>query len=169
MSENERPYIWHDSILNLENEKIFDFRKNDFDIEEYLHFTESQYIHYYLKEEEKCVPFILKIENICGTIDRGEKDRNHYFKSASLLQTGYVHSIFNRIEAQMCNYDCHSVIDSGIFQIDSEERLPLNKIVYMRNLIVVFEKIQDVYERRKKKRKVVARIISGDILLNKNL
>ena len=88
MSEEERPYIWHDSILFLEDEKIFDFWKNDFDIENYLHFTDHKQIHYHLKEENKCVPVILRIENICGIIDRGEKeDRNHYFKSASLLQT----------------------------------------------------------------------------------
>ena len=172
ISEEERPYIWHDSILFLEDEKIFDFWKNDFDIENYLHFTDHKQIHYHLKEENKCVPFILRIENICGIIDRGEKeDRSHYFKSASLLQTSYVHNIFGKIEDKMMKYlniDYHSIIDSGKFQIESKQKLPLNQIVYLRNLIVVFEEVQKVTVRRRKKNKVVARIISGEILLNKN-
>ena len=170
--DNERPYIWHDSLLYLEDEKKFDFWKNDFDLEKNLHFTKHNQIHYYLEKEEKCVPFILKIEYICGIIDRGEKeDRNHYFKSASLLQTIYVHNIFGKIEDKMINelnIDYHSIIDSGKFQIDSEKKLPLNQIVYLRNLIIVFEKIEEVTVRRRKKNKIVARIISGEVLLNKN-
>ena len=170
--EEEKPYIWHDSILYLEHEKIFDFWKNDFDIKNYLHFNDHKQIHYYFKEEKKCVPFILKIENICGIIDRGEmKDRNHYFKSASLLQTSYIHEIFAKIEEKMTEYlniDYHSIIDTGKFQIDAKQKLPLNQIVYFRNLIVVFEEVQEIAVRRRKKNKVVARIISGEILLNKN-
>ena len=71
----------------------------------------------------------------------------------------------------MCNslnIDYHSIIDSGKFQINSRQKLPLNQIVYFRNLIVVFEEVQKVTVRRRKKNKVVARIISGEILLNKN-
>ena len=172
LSEEERPYIWHDSILFLEDEKIFDFWKNDFNIEEYLHFTDHEQIHYHVEEENKCVPFILRFENICGIIDRGEgEDRNHYFKSTSLLQTSYVHDIFSKIEDLMINslnINYHSIIDSGKFQINSKQKLPLNQILYLRNLIVVFEKIEKVTVRRRKKNKIVARIISGEILLNKN-
>ena len=170
--DNGRPYIWHDSLLFLENEKIFDFWKNDFDLEKNLHFTRYNQIHYFLEKEEKCVPFILKIEYICGIIDRGEKeDRNHYFKSASLLQSSYVHNIFGKIEDKMINelnIDYHSIIDSGKFQIDSEKKLPLNQVVYLRNLIIVFEKVEKITVRRRKKNKIVARIISGEVLLNKN-
>ena len=118
------------------------------------------------------MPFILKFENIWGIIDRGEKeDRNHYFKSSSLLQTSYIHEIFGQIEDKMINdlnIDYHSIIDSGKFQIDSEKKLPLSQIIYLRNLIVVFEKVEQVTVRRRKKNKIVARIISGEILLNKN-
>ena len=31
--ENEKPYIFHDTKLNLEGEKIFDLWENNFDIE----------------------------------------------------------------------------------------------------------------------------------------
>ena len=174
ITENDNPYIWLDSMLILKKEKIFDFWKNKFDLSKYLHFSDLKHIHYHLEEEEngKCVPFILKFENICGIIDRGEKeDRNHYFKSSSLLQTSYIHEIFGQIEDKMINdlnINYHSIIDLGKFQIDSEKKLPLSQIIYLRNLIVVFEKVEQVTVRRRKKNKIVARIISGEILLNKN-
>ena len=174
ITENNSPYIWHDSMLSIEKEKIFDFWENKFDLSKYLHITGNNHIHYNVKEErnEICIPFILRFENICGIIDRGEKeDRNHYFKSSALLQTSYIHEIFAQIEEKMINdlnIDYHSIIDSGKFQIDSEKKLPLSQIIYLRNLIVVFEKVEQVTVRRRKKNKIVARIISGEILLNKN-
>ena len=53
------------------------------------------------------------------------------------------------------NIDYHSIIDSGKFQIDSEKKLPLSQIVYLRNLIVVFEKVEKVTVRRRKKAKLL--------------
>ena len=175
INESINPYIWHDSMLCIEKEKIFDFWENKFDLSN-LHFTDHRHIHYNLKEKEEeneiCIPFILRLENICGIIDRGEKeDRNHYFKSSALLQTSYIHEIFNQIEDIMIsdlNISYNTIIDSGKFQIDSEKKLPLSQILYLRNVIVVFEKIEQVTVRRRKKNKIVARIISGEILLNKN-
>ena len=171
ITESINPYIWHDSILCIEKEKIFDFWKNNFDLSKYLHFTDHKHIHYNLNDEI-CIPFILKFENICGIIDRGEKeDRNHYFKPTALLQTGYIHEIFAQIENKMINdlnINYNTIIDSGKFQMDSEKKLPINQIIYLRNVIVVFEKVEQVTVRRRKKNKIVARIISGEILLNKN-
>ena len=156
----ERPCIWHDSFLSLEDEKVFDFWKNNFDIEKYIHFNNHEQIHYHLIEEKKCVPFILKFENVCGIIDRGEKeDRNHYFKPTSLLQTSYIHELFNKVEEKMMidlNVNYRSIIDTGKFKIDSKKKLPLNQIVYFRNLIVVFEEVQRLKVRGRKKTKVVA-------------
>ena len=174
ITENNSPYIWHDSMLSIEKEKIFDFWENKFDLSKYLHITGNNQIHYNVKEErnEICIPFILRFENICGIIDRGEKeDRNHYFKSSALLQTSYIHEIFNQIEDKLINdlnIDYQTIIDAGKFQIESEKKLPINQILYLRNVIVVFEKIDQVTVRRRKKNKIVARIISGEILLNKN-
>ena len=176
ITENSNPYIWHDSMLCIEKEKIFDFWENKFDLSKYLHFTDHKHIHYNLKEKEEkneiCIPFILRLENICGIIDCGEKeDRNHYFKSSALLQTSYIHEIFAQIEDKMINdlnINYNTIIDSGKFQMDSEKKLPINQIIYLRNVIVVFEKVEQVTVRRRKKNKIVARIISGEILLNKN-
>ena len=169
--EYERPYIFHDTVLYLEDETIFDFWKNNFDIEKNLHFNKFNQIHYGIPEKKECVPFLLKFENICGIIERGEnEDRNHYFKPTALLQTSFIHEIFAQIEDKMCSLleiDYSSIVDSQKFQINSKQKLPLNKIIYFRNLIVVFEEVEKTIVRRREKNKLVARILSGEVLLNK--
>ena len=164
-------FIWLDTRLNLDREKIFNFWKNNFDLEKNLHFTEHKHIHY--NNKSQCVPFLLGIEYICGIIDRGEnEDRRHYFKSSAFLQTGYIHSIFAQIEDKMItnlNIDYNTITDSNKFEIDSSRKLPINQVVYLKNVIVAFEKVETITVRRREKNKIVARIIAGEILLNKNL
>ena len=83
-------FIWLDTRLDLKKVKKINFWKNDFDLEKNLHFTDHKHIHY--NDMDICYPFLLEIENICGIIDRGEKDdRRHYFNPTALLQTGYLY------------------------------------------------------------------------------
>ena len=131
--ENEKDvYIWLDSRLDLEREKIFSLWKNDFDLKKNLHFTENKHIHYAIDEEENgiCVPFLLGIEYICGIIDRGEnEDRKHYFKSSAFLQTGYIHEIFAQIEDKMITdlgVEYNTIIDSAKFEINPSKKLPIS-------------------------------------------
>ena len=164
-------FIWLDTRLNLDKEKIFNFWKNDFNLEKNLHFTEHKHIHY--NNESQCVPFLLGIEYICGIIDRGEnEDRRHYFKSSAFLQTGYIQNIFAQIEDKMItdlNIDYNTIIDSYKFEIESSKKLPINQVIYLKNVIVAFEKVETVTVKRRKKNRIVARIIAGEILLNKNV
>ena len=82
--EDKVPYIFHDSMLNLEREQIFDLWENNFDVEKNVHINEHLQIHY--KHEQKCLPFLLRIENINGVIEHG-RDLNKviYFKPTSLI------------------------------------------------------------------------------------
>ena len=76
--EDDEPFIFHDSKLNRENELIFDLWENSFDIEKNVHINEHLQIHY--EHNQKCVPFILKIENINSVIQCGrDLKRIHYF------------------------------------------------------------------------------------------
>ena len=169
--EWERPFIWFDTPLDLENEKNFDFWKNEFNIEKCVHFDRFGRIHYEITHKKHCIPFIIKFENICGLIERGEEDdRNHYFKPVSLLQSGLIHGLFAQITELSCNLlkiDYHSLDHSVKFEISSLQKLPLNKITYFRNLVVVFEKVTKKIVRRKEKHKIIARIIDGEVLLLK--
>ena len=174
INEEKYPFIWLDTRLDLTREKVFNLWKNDFDLKRYLHFTDHKHIHYAIDDEENghCIPFLLGIEYICGIIDRGEKeDGKHYFKSSAFLQTGYIHQIFAQIEDKMIDslsVDHDTITDSGKFEIDSDKKLPISQIVYLKNVVVVFEKVEKINVRRREKNKIVARIISGEILLNKN-
>ena len=174
INEEKYPFIWLDTRLDLSREKVFNLWKNDFDLKRFLHFTDHKHIHYAIDDEKNghCVPFLLGIEYICGIIDRGEKeDRKHYFKSSAFLQTGYIHQIFAQIEDKMIDslsVDYDTITDSGKFEIDSDKKLPISQIVYLKNVVAVFEKVEKINVRRREKNKIVARIISGEILLNKN-
>ena len=171
ITDENNAFIWLDSRLDLKKEKIFSLWKNDFDLKENLHFTDFKHIHY--NDKSNCFPFLLGIEYICGIIDRGEnEDRKHYFKSSAFLQTGYIHDIFAQIEEKMItdlNIDYNTIIDSNKFEIESLKKIPINQIVYLKNVIVVFERVETITVKRRNKNKIVARIIAGEILLNKNI
>ena len=67
--EGESCFIFHESRLNLQQEKIFDLWENEFNIEKNVHITDGLQIHY--KHKQKCLPFLLKIENINGILQNG--------------------------------------------------------------------------------------------------
>ena len=165
-------FIWLDTRLDLDKEKKFNLWKNDFNLSKNLHFTDHKHIHY-RDEENNCIPFLLEIEYICGITDRGEKeDRKHYFKSSSFLQTSYLWEIFAEIETKMMetfDIEYDTIIDSGKFQIDSSKKIPVSQVLYLKNVIVAFEKAESVNVRKREKNKIVARIIAGEVLLNKNV
>ena len=169
ISEDEMPYIFQDTRLNLEGEKIFDLWENNFDIEKNVHINENLQIHY--EHEQKCLPFLLRIENINGVIQRGKDLKSIcYFKPTSLIQTGLIYEIFARFEEK--RYDVlkiphNELLDSGgLIRLVCAQKIPRNKVIYFRNLIVCFEKIEKVLHRRKEKYCLIARIIYGEVLLS---
>ena len=168
LSENERPYIFHDTILYLEKETIFDFLKNNFDIEENLHFNVHKQIHYELNK--KCIPFILKFENINRIVERGEKDmRNHYFRPTALLQSGLIFNIFAQIEDKAISelkVKYNNIIDCQKFLIQCSQKIPTNRIVYFRNLTVCFEEIKEIEYRRRKTYQIIAKVVDAEVLLD---
>ena len=73
------------------------------------------------------------------------------------------------LEDKICdklNINFIVIIDrAGLIRIDPKQRLPLNKVVYLRDLIVVFDRIEKVTYGGKSKYCIVSNIISGDVLL----
>ena len=162
--------IFHDSVLDLKREHIFDFWKNNFDIENKVHINEHLQIHYQ-NEEEECIPFLLKIENINGVLERGnDLNRVIYFKPTSLIQSGLIYELFGKFEDKICDFlkiQPYELLDNGgLIRLNCTQKLPKNKVTYFRNLIVHFEGIEKVIHRRKEKYCFVTRIISGEILLS---
>ena len=167
--EDKALYIYHDTRLNLEEEKIFDLWENHFDIEKNVHINKHLQIHY--EHEQNCLPFLLRIENINGVIQCGrDLKRICYFNPNSLNQTGLIYEIFARFEEKIYNVlkiPHNELLDSGgLIRLEYAQKIPRNKVIYFRNLIVCFEKIEKVLHRRKEKHCLVARIIYGEVLLS---
>ena len=86
-----------------------------------------------------------------------------------MIQTGLVYEISASFENKI--YDVlkiphNELLDSGgLIRLVCAQRIPRNKVVYFRNLIVCFEKTEKVLHRRMEKHCLIARIIYGEVLL----
>ena len=145
----------------------FNLWNNNFNLQKNIHINDNLEIHY--KHGEECVYFKLKIENINGTIERGQVERIRYFRPTSLIQTGLIYDIFSVLEDKICEKLDINFLDiinrAGLIRITCKQRLLLNKVVYFRDLIVIFDRIEKVTYRGKRKYCIVSNMISGDVLL----
>ena len=159
--ENEFKFFEDDLIFNLWN--------NNFNLKNNININDDLKIQY--KHGKNSVVFKLKIENINGTIEQGQLERIRYFRPTSLIQTGLIYDIFGILEDKLCeklNVNFLDIIDrAGLIRVTCKQRLPLNKIVYFRDLVVVFDRIEKVTYRGKTKYCIVTNMISGDVLLQK--
>ena len=153
----------------LTDNLTFSLWNNNFELQKSIHVNDNLEIHY--KHGEDCVYFKLKIENINGTIERGQVERIRYFRPTSLIQTGSIFDIFSVLEDKICeklDINFLDIIDrAGLIRITCKQRLPLNKVVYFRDLIVIFDRIEKVTYRGKRKYCIVSNMISRDVLLQK--
>ena len=80
-----------------------------------------------------------------------------------------IYDIFSVLEDKICeklNINFLDIIDrAGLIRITCKQRIPLNKVVYFRDLIVIFNRIEKVTYRGKTKYCIVSNMISGDVLL----
>ena len=148
---------------------FFNLWDNNFELQEKIHITDDLKIHY--KNENKCLIFKLKIDNINGTIEKGQIEEIRYFRPTSLIQTGLIYDIFSVLEDKLCDKLKISFLDIidrlGMFRINSKQDIPLNKVVYLKDLIVVFDYVDKVNYKGKIKYCIVCNIVKGDILLQK--
>ena len=148
---------------------FFNLWNNNFELQKKIHITDDLKIHY--KNENKCLIFKLKIDNINGTIEKGQIEEIRYFRPTSLIQTGLIYDIFSVLEDKLCDKLKISFLDIidrlGMFRINSKQDIPLNKVVYLKDLIVVFDRVDKVNYKGKIKYCIVCNIVKGDILLQK--
>ena len=132
--------------LQFKNDKFlldnltFNLWDNNFELQKNIHITDNLEIHY--RHCDKCVFFKLQIDNINGTIEKGQLEKIRYFRPTSLIQTGLIYDIFNVLEDKVCkklNISFLDIIDrSGLLCINCKQKLLLNKVVYFKDLIVIF-------------------------------
>ena len=159
-------------LANEDNDKddiFFNLWDNNFELQEKIHKTDDLKIQY--RNENKCLIFKLKIDNINGTIEKGQIEEIRYFRPTSLIQTALIYDIFSVLEDKLCdklNISFLDIIDRlGMFRINSKQDIPLNKVVYLKDLIVVFDYVDKVNHKGKIKYCIVCNIVKGDILLQK--
>ena len=157
-------------LINEKNDQqdvIFNLWDNNFDLENNIRISDDLKIRY--SKENKV--FKLKIDNINGTIETGQVDKIRYFRPTSLIQTGLIYDIFSVLEDKICqklNISFLDIIDRlGMFRINCQQNIPLNKVVYFKDLIVIFDRVDKVNYRGKIKYCIVCNIVEGDVLLQK--
>ena len=154
---------------NDKDDIFFNLWDNNFELKEKIHITDDLKIHY--KNENKCLIFKLKIDNINGTIEQGQIEKKFYFRSTSLIQTGLIYDIMAVLEDKICKKLNISFLDIinrlGMFRINCKQDIPLNKVVYLKDVIVVFDFVDKVNYKGKIKYCIVCNIVKGDILLQK--
>ena len=160
-----------DDCKNDNNDgEYFNLWDNNFNLEEKIHITDDLKIHY-KNDEKQCLIFKLKFDNINGTIDKGQIEGIRYFRPTSLIQTGLIYDIIGVIEDKLCDKLKVSFLDIvdrlGMFRLNCKQDIPLNKVVYLRDLIVTFDRVDKVQHNGKTKYCIVSNIVCGDILLQK--
>ena len=157
---------------NQDNDKddiFFNLWDNNFELEKKIHITDNLKIHY--RHENKCLIFKLKIDNINGTIEKGQTTEILYFRPTSLIQTGLIYDILSVFEDKLCEKLQISFLDIvdrlGMFRLNTKQDIPFNTVVYLRNLVVVFDRVNKVNYKGKMKYCIVCNIVQGDILLQK--
>ena len=82
-----------------------------------------------------------------------------------------IYHIFSEIEDKICeklNINFLDIIDrTGLIRITCKQRLPLYKVAYFKDLIVIFDRLEKATYRGKRKYCIVCNMISGDVLLQK--
>ena len=150
-------------------DKIFNIWDNNFDIRKRVHITDSLKIHY--KNDCKCLLFKLKFDNISGTIDKDEFNEKLYFRPTSLIQTGLIYDVVAEFEDKVCEKLKINFLDIvnrlGMFRLNCEQEIPINKFVYLKDLIVAFKRVDKINYKGKLKYCIVSNIEQGDILLQK--
>ena len=124
-------FKWEKLELNnefnfLTDSLTFNLWDNNFDLQKNIHINDNLEIHY--KHGKDCVYFKLKIENINGTIERGQVERIRYFRPTSLIQTGLIYDIFSVLEDKICeklDINFFDRIDkANLIRITCKQRLP---------------------------------------------
>ena len=116
----------------------------------------------------KCIPFLLKIENCCMMLRKGNHlARIKYLEPFSIRISSFLWQVHSNFVEKLneLTKKTNVPLDSGFIRIDAGH-LSLEKVTYFKNLIICYKKMEITYKNREKYA-LIARVISGQILLPK--
>ena len=169
--KNNNVTIFDDTLIELSEIKPFDLWEHNFDINKFRHICSDNLDFHYADANNMCNSFFLKIENSCMTIRRGNHlKRVKYLEPFSIGVSTILWQVHRDFTEKLNELKNQQIIpvDFGYVRIDAK-RLPIEKVTCFRNLIICYEKMKKVTYRNKKKFAIIARVISGEILLPKKL
>ena len=161
--------IFDDTLTDLGDIKPFDLWEHNFDINKFGHICTDNLDFHYADTNNVCKPFSLKIENCSMIIRKGNHlKRVKYLEPFSIGVSSILWQVHRDFVEKLNESKNKQIIslDFGYVCIDAE-RLPTKKVTYFRNLIICYEKMEKVTYRNREKYAIIARVISGEILLPK--
>ena len=167
--ENNIETIFDDTLIDLDEIKLFDLWEHNFDINRFGHICSDNLDFHYADTNNVCKPFFLKIENCFMTIRKGNHVKRVKYLEPFLIGVSSIFWQIHRDFVKKLNKLKNEQIiplDFGYVCIDAE-RLPIEKVTCFRNLIICYEKMEKVTYRNREKYAIIARVISGEILLPK--
>ena len=161
--------IFDDTLIDLSEIKPFDLWEHNFDIDKFAHSCSDNLDFHYADANNVCKPCFLKIENCCLAIKKGNHlKRGKYLEPFSIGVLSILWQVHRGFTEKLNELKNKQIIpvDFGYVGINAEQ-LPIEKVTYFRNLIICYEKMEKVTYKNREKYAIIARAISGEILLPK--
>ena len=158
-------FCWKDFWIRHNLENIFELLERKFNISKKVCLTNNLQYHFHFSDGIK--PFLVSIKCLEAAVLEGrDKTRNIYLDlcSQGVLQGlwknnhGWTSILSHRINRPAC------LVNNMLFHINTG-RLPTNKIISFKNLVVCYDGIEWANYRGKEKHHIVAKIINGQVLL----
>ena len=155
-------FCWGGFWIPQEAENIFELLERKFNIQKNVCLTDKLQYYYHFSNGIKA--FLVCIEYLEATVIKGRHNLeapiwNHVLKECCGVYGKKTTSILSH----RINRPAH-LADNMLFRINAG-RLPTNKIISFKNLVLCYDGVERVNHRGKEKHHIVAKIISGQVLL----
>ena len=164
LAETERR-CWRDYKIDLEVDNVFKLMEKEFDISKNVCLCNNLNYHYHFSNGAG--PLLIKLEYLEATIMKGRHlSRHTYLESNSIGITQPLRKFNTELTSKICERTNKNpqLLDNILIRINAG-RLPIDKITYFKDLVICYDRIEEVKYRGKEKYCINARVISGQILL----
>ena len=160
--------VWEEIPIDLKINKVFDPIEGEFEILERDCLDRFLRFHYHLDDYEQPILLLIKVRLIeCATIKDRHLKRQTYLEPIS---QGVTQALW-KINSLLINKTIEGtnkntpLLDMTLFHIKAG-RFPITKVTQFKDLIICYDRIEEVTYRGKKRNCLFAKIIDGQILLH---
>ena len=156
---------WHDYKIDLEVDNVFKLMEKEFDISKNVCLCNNLNYHYHFSGGAG--PLLIKLEYLEATIMKGRHLPKHtYLESNSIGITQALWKVNTELTSKICERTNKNpqLLDNILIRINAG-RLPIDKITYFKDLVICYDRVEEVKYRGKEKYCINARVISRQVLL----